>query len=139
MNDTNLVILAACVAAAMAFLVRAGAGPSLRTALRTTAVVALGWDLAYSANRPLSPSMLTWRVWAMLALSALAVGSAWWLHLRERSMERPPAARADKVNVWIAAAFAVLLILGDSPKRYGFALLLLAGAVILALNRPRYE
>jgi transporter family protein len=136
MIEINLVLLAAAVAAIMALLVREGKGPSLRAAIRTTLVLLLAWALAYKANSPVSWSLLSWRVWLMLALSAAAVGLAWGLHLFEPSNHESTAcARADKINVFIAAGFAVLLILGSAPQRYLFAAMLVCGTAVLAARR----
>ncbi len=136
MIEINLVLLAASVAAIMALLVRGGKSPSLRAAIRTTLVLLLAWAFAYKANSPISWSLFSWRVWLMLALSVVAVGLAWVLHFFEPSSQESTAcARADKINVFIAAGFAVLLILGSAPQRYMFAAMLVCGAAILAARR----
>jgi uncharacterized membrane protein len=137
MKETGIVMLAALVAAGMGLLVRAGVGPTLRAAIRTTVVFVLGWSLAYVAEPPASLAALSWRLWLMLALSVLAIGVAWWLHfLGPKPAEPGGAAPADKVNVFIAAAFALLLFLGPSGARLGVAaLMLVAGAAILAWGR----
>jgi transporter family protein len=136
MSEFNLVLFAASIAAGMALLVRGPASPSLRAAIRTTIVLLLAWSLAYRANSPISWPDLSWRLWLMLALSVFASVLAWTLYFRELSARAPaPVARADKINVFIAAAFAILLILGSSPQRYAFALSLISGATILALRR----
>ena len=136
MNDTIVVLFAASIAAAMALLVRDGASPSLRAAIRTSAVLLLGWSLAYRAHRPIPWLSLTWRVWLMFAISFLAVGLAWGLHFRDTRLAEPsPVALADRINVFIAVACAVLLILGSSPQRYVLAVLLVSGAVVLASKR----
>ena len=72
----------------------------------------------------------------MLALSTLAIGIAWGLSFRSpKAIDPVSGALADKINVVIAAAFALLLLFGPSPQRYGIsALLLVAGALILARN-----
>jgi len=137
MSDLGLILLAAWVATGMAILVRAGASPSLRAAIRTTFVLGLVWGFAYFRERSVSMSTLSWRVWLMLALSGFAIGLAWSLHFRGRKSAEPcSVALADKINVFIAAAFALLLFLGPSGQRYGVAaLMLIAGAAILAWNR----
>ena len=136
MGKVSLVLLAAWVAAVMALLVRSGVSASLRAAVRTTIVPALAWTLAYLGNHPVCWPELSWRVWLMLALSVAAVVLAWALHLMEARMAAPPpVARADSINVYIGAGIAVLLILGPSPQRYGFAVLLVAGTIILASRR----
>jgi uncharacterized membrane protein len=136
MSKVSLVLLAAWVAAVMALLVRSGVSASLRAAVRTTIVAALGWSLVYLGNRPVCWPVLSWRVWLMLALSVAAMVLAWALHLMESKMAAPaPVARADRINVYIATGIAVLLILGSGPQRYGFAVLLVSGTIILALRR----
>lgn len=137
MKEASIVMLAALVAAGMALLLRAGASPSLRAAIRTPVVLVLGWSLAYSGGRSVSLAALSWRVWLMLTLSVLAIGVAWGLHfLGPKPAEPGGAAPADRINVCFAAAFALLLFLGPSGERYGVAgLSLLGGALILAWNR----
>ena len=137
MKDTGIVMLAVVVAGSMALLLRAGASPSLRAAIRTTVVVVLGWSLAYSAERSVSLADLSWRIWLMLALSVLAIGVAWGLHfIQSKQAALAGAATADRINVLFAAAFAVLLFFGPSGGRFGIAgLSLVAGALILAWNR----
>lgn len=124
MSELGLVLLAAWLAVGMAFLVRAGASPSLRAAIRTTLVLGLAWGFAYFRERPAAMSALSWRVWLMVALSGFAVGLAWSLHFRGcKSAEICSGALADKINVFIAAAFALLLFLGPSGQHYGGAAL----------------
>jgi uncharacterized membrane protein len=136
MSGLSLFLLAAWVAAVMALLVRSGVGASLRAAVRTTIVSVLAWILAYVGNRPVYWPALSWRVWLMLALSVAAVVLAWALHMMESKLAAPaPMASADSINVYIAAAIAVLLILGPSPQRYVFAVLMVSGTIILALRR----
>jgi uncharacterized membrane protein len=136
MSGAALTVLAAGVAGAMAFLVRAGATASLRSALRTSAVVLLGWTLAYRAHGPMDWPSVDWRTWVMVGLSGLAAGLGWGLYFRDARLPEPsPAAVADKVNVFIAAGVALLMILGNAPQRYAFSVLLTAGAVILAGRR----
>jgi uncharacterized membrane protein len=137
MSEMGLVLLAAWVAAGMALLVRAGASPSLRAAIRTTLVLGLAWGFGYFRERPAAMSAFSWRVWLMLALSGFAVGLAWSLHLRGgKSAEASSIAPADRINVFIAAVLALLLLLGPSGERYGgAALMLIAGTAILAWNR----
>ncbi len=137
MSVLGLVLLAAWVAAGMALLIRAGASPSLRAAIRTTVVIGLAWGFAYFKKRPVSISDLSWRAWLMLALSGVAVGLAWSLHSRGRQSAEPcSVAPADKINVFIAAAFALLLFLGPAGARLGLTVLMLvAGAAILAWGR----
>ncbi|MBI2926698.1 MAG: EamA family transporter [Verrucomicrobia bacterium] len=137
MNQTDIVVLAVVVAASMALLVRAGVNPSLRAAIRTTVVLVLGWGLAYVAERPVAFPALSWRVWLMLALSVFAAGQAWWLHFRAPKLAEPASvAAADRINVFVAAAFALLLLLSPSARQYGVgALLVVTGAIVLALNR----
>ena len=137
MSKLSMVFLAAWAAAGMVLLVRAGASPSLRAAIRTTLVLGLAWGLAYFKERPVSMAALSWRVWAMLALSILAIGVAWWLHcFKPEPVESLGAARADRINVCIAAAIALLLLLGPLGGRYGVAaLMVVAGTAILAWNR----
>jgi transporter family protein len=136
MSELNLVLFAASIAAGMALLVRRGVSSSMRAAVRTTIVLLLAWALAYRANGPISWPDLSWRMWLMLALSVFAVALAWTLHFLELNAGSPaPVARADKINIFIAAAFALLLILGSSPQRYAFALSLISGATILAFRR----
>ncbi len=136
MNEMGIAIVAACVATGMALLVRTGVNPGLRAAIRTTVILAIAWSLAYQAERPLSLAAMSWRGWAMLALSTLAIGIAWGLNFRSpKAIDPVSGALADKINVVIAAAFALLLLFGPSPQRYGIsALLLVAGALILARN-----
>jgi uncharacterized membrane protein len=100
-------------------------------------VLGLAWGFAYFRERPAAMLALSWRVWLMVALSGFAVGLAWSLHFRGcKSAETCSGALADKINVFIAAAFALLLFLGPSGQRYGgAALMLIAGAAILAWNR----
>jgi len=137
MSELGLVLLAAWAAAGMALLVRVGASPNLRAAIRTTLVLGLAWGFACFREQHPGISSVSWRVWAMLAPSGLAVGLAWSLHFRERkSGESRSVALADKINVFVAAAFALLLFLGPSGQRYGAAgLMLIGGAAILASNR----
>jgi len=136
MSETSLVVLAATVAAAMAFLVRAGATPSLRTAIRTSVVLLLGWTLAYRTDGTISLAGITLRIWLMLGLSIVAFELSWGLFYLDTKRPHPsPVAVADRINVLVAAAFALLLSLGSAPQRYAFALLLISGAVVLALKR----
>jgi uncharacterized membrane protein len=137
MKVTELSILAAIVALAMALLIRSGVTPSLRAAIRTTAVVVLGWILGYSAAPPNSIANLPFRVWVMLALSVLAIGVAWWLHYREPQVaESAGPALADRINVFFAAAFALILFLGPAADHHRLdGLLLIVGAFILTRSR----
>jgi|SRR5579859_2237565 len=136
MNETALVVLAAAVAAGMASLIRAGASASLRAAIRTSVVLFLGWLLAYRAYGPLSWSSLGARIRLMLAFSAIAFGLAWGLYFRDTRLAKPSLmAAVDRINVFIAAGFAILLILGSAPQRYAFAVMLVSGAIVLASKR----
>ena len=136
MTETTLILLAASIAAAMAFLVRAGVSPSLRAAIRTSVVLGLGWLLAYRGQQGLAWSSLAVRIWLMMGLSLMTAGLAWGFYLRDCRLSEPsPVAVADRVNVFVAVAFAVLLILGSSPQRYALAVLLVTGAVVLAVKR----
>ena len=137
MKIAGIAILAGIVATAMALLVRAGVSPSLRAALRTTVVVMLGWFLGYLAGPPQSLTDLSLRVWLLLALSIVAIGTAWWLHFSQQpQLHSVVPALADRFNVVVACAFALVLFLGPAASRDSSGgLLLIAGAIILACSR----
>jgi uncharacterized membrane protein len=134
MNEMSIVIVAASIAAGMAFLVRADVSPSLRAAIRTTAVLVIVWSLA--ANKAnVSWNALPWRIWLMLALSVFAIAAAWRFHFRDSTAESGPA-MADRLNVPIAVAFAVLLLSDPSLRSQSWGMLLIvSGAIILALKQ----
>jgi len=62
MNELNLILFAAAIAAIMALLLKGGTSASLRVAIRTSLVFMLGWSLAYQTYRPISWGQLSWRI-----------------------------------------------------------------------------
>lgn len=62
---------------------QSGVNSSLRAAVRTTVLVIV-WSLAASNTSP-SLKEWPWRIWLMLALSAFAIGPAWWFHWQNRA------------------------------------------------------
>jgi len=108
-----------------------GVSASLRAAVRTTAVLVIVWSAAAS-NASFSLGALPWRIWLMLALSVFAILAALWFYIRGAPTESGPA-MADRLNIPIAIAFALLLLSDASLRSQGWAtLLIVSGAVILA-------
>ena len=121
----------------MGAMARAGLHPELRAAIRTTMVLAIGWGFACSFQKPSLPTELPRQIWLMFALSILALASAWTFAPHGiRSKETCSSSVTDKMNVLFALLFAVLVITSDSTPASSFgALLLIGGALLLAMNR----
>ncbi len=138
MNELLLLLIAICCAAGMGTLARSGVEANLRVAIRTTLILSLGWALAWGSRR--NEVVFSLRTWALLALSAVAISLSWALYLWFH--RRPPTAGPalmDRMNVVLAAAFAVVFFYGRSDAdAWLYGLLIVAGAFILA-RKPRRE
>ena len=133
MNDLIIVLVAALCAGLMFILAKSSASPNLRSAIRTTMVLGVGWGLAavYGSN---SLTLTMTRKCLLLGLSSAVVALAWILvfSLRGQPQSEGPALM-DRLNVFFAALFAIVLFYGRSDSDAWLkGLLLVAGAFILA-------
>lgn len=136
MTEPMLVLFSAAVAAFMVTLLRHGATPELRAAIRTTLVVILGWGFAYSHFGSKSWSDLSPTVIGMLLVSLTAVIFAWGFHFRA-SQDRRPLFRGitDRVNVVFAVLVVSLFLCRNfSAQSLVLAVCLVGGAVVLAFG-----
>ena len=135
MSEVTLFLVALGIAMMMAALASAGVHPNLMAAVRTTAVLVLSWSVA-SANRPPKPlEEFSGYVWTMLILTLVSITLAWCLYFQGRKKPKTSnATLADRINVWIAALFAILLVSGGFTS-VPIAFLIIIGALILASNR----
>jgi transporter family protein len=131
-----LAVVAALIAAFMALLIRGGVDPDLRSAVRTTAIVAAGWGFAWASYRPVSFNLLP-RTWILFGLSALAVGLSWLLYFRSLGCtEKSMPTAMDRLNVPFAVVFALTLIGGQlDQQKVVSSLGIILGALILAQRR----
>ncbi len=117
-------------------LARSGVEVNLRSAIRTTFILVLGWSVA---SRSISGANvgLTVRGWILLAFSILVVALSWilWLRSRRQAQTTGPALM-DRLNVAFAGVFGAVLFYdrGDSMA-WMCGLGLIAGAFILARGR----
>jgi len=137
MNEFLTLLIAAGCAAAMGILAKGGVERNLRSAIRTTLILAVGWGLAWVGRPANSPHTLSPRISALLCLSGLIVALGWilWLWSRQRPHTGGPALM-DKLNVAFAAVFGVVAFYprGDATA-WMTVLLVVAGAFILTCNR----
>ncbi len=136
MTEPMLVIFSAIVALLMVTLLKAGASPELRAAIRTTLVVALGWGLACKRYGLKSLSDLSPQVLGMLLVSVIAVVFAWLFHFRAiRSKPALPGAVTDRANVGFSILFATLYLCQNfSAQSVVFAAILVGAALVLAFG-----
>lgn len=138
MNETFIVLLAASIATFMVIIVRIGVSPNLRSAIRTTLVVFVGWGTAISRHGMMNWANLSWQVQGMLLISILAILLAWLCYFR--AIQTNPSTSVpeiDRVNVGLATLFAVLYLskYSDLPQSFLVACLLISSALVLALAR----
>lgn len=136
MSETMLIIFSAIVALFMVTLLKAGASPELRAAIRTTLVVALGWGLAYKRYGLKSLSELSSQVLGMLLVSVIAVVFAWLFHFRAvQSKPALPCGVTDRANVGFSILFVTLYLCQTfSAQSVMFAVILVGAALVLALG-----
>ena len=135
MSEMTLFVVALGLATMMAVLASAGVHPNLMAAVRTTAVLVLSWSVAAANRHPKFLWDFSVYVWALLILSLVSVILAWCLYFQGRKEPNTSnAALADRINVWIAALFAILLVSGGFTS-VPIAFLIIIGALILASNR----
>jgi uncharacterized membrane protein len=135
MSEASLFFVALGIAFMMAALSSAGVHPNLLAAVRTTAVIVLGWSMASAAKTTWTLDDLSVHVRLMLALSFVAVVVSWCLYFRGRRTLNPSVgSMVDRINVGFAAVFALLLVTGGIAS-VPTVLLIMGGAVILASNR----
>ncbi|ODU25287.1 MAG: hypothetical protein ABS95_00365 [Verrucomicrobia bacterium SCN 57-15] len=135
MNELVILLIAAGCAAAMAMLVRSGVEANLRSAVRTTLILGVAWGFAWASRHADTATTFSLRTWILLALSGIAVVLSWMLYLWFGRKQRHTAGPApmDRINVVLAAAFAVALFYGRAhAASWLYGLLILAGALILA-------
>src|SRR6266853_4233638 len=132
-------LLSALFAAATAILAKLGIADinsTLATAVRTSVVFFLAWGIAL-AEVPLSAiAGISRRTFVFLVLSGLATGLSWFCYFRAlQSGEASQVAPVDKLSVVFVIVFAAIF-LGEKITLATVAggLLIVAGAVILALN-----
>lgn len=134
MNETTLALVAAGCAGAMVLLVRAGVDRELRAAARTTMVLLIGWVFVWRTSPFDSWGALPRRTWLLLALSCLALATAWTVYFR-RARKRPPegALTIDQINIGFAVLFAVILFGAQQTSQSLVAALgIVCVAIILA-------
>jgi transporter family protein len=132
-------LLSALFAAATAILAKlgvAGINSNLATAVRTSVVFVLAWGIALSAVPLSSVREISRRTMFFLVLSGLATGLSWVCYFRALQIgEASRVAPVDKLSVVFVLVFAALF-LGErmNVTTVAGALLIAAGAVVLALN-----
>jgi transporter family protein len=132
-------LLSALFAAATAILAKlgvAGINSNLATAVRTSVVFVLAWGIAMWAVPLASVREISRRSLLFLVLSGLATGLSWVCYFRALQIgEASRVAPVDKLSVVFVLVFAALF-LGErmNATTVAGALLIAAGAVVLALN-----
>lgn len=135
MSEATLLFVAMGIALLMAAFATLNTHPNLLAAVRTTVVLVLAWSFACTLKPGWTFQDLSVHVRLMLALSLIAVATAWCLYFKGRhASETPVGSLVDRINVGFALLFAILLVSG------GFAsapavLLIIVGTLILASNR----
>jgi transporter family protein len=139
MNWIYWSLLSAFFAGATAILAKvgvAGVDSNLATAIRTSVVLLFSWSVAYATAQPASLRNLTQRTWIFLVLSGLATGLSWLCYFRALQLgEASRVAPVDKLSVAFVILFSAAF-LGErlTPMRGAGGLLIMAGAIILALE-----
>lgn len=139
MNWLYWSLLSALFAGATAILAKvgvAGIDSNLATAIRTTVVLIFSWLAASLTASPSAIRQLPARTWLFLVLSGLATGLSWLCYFRALQLgEASRVAPIDKLSVAFVILFAALF-LGErlTPARGAGGLLIMAGAIILALE-----
>jgi bacterial/archaeal transporter family protein len=132
MNETMVILSATGAASFMVTLARDGISPDLRTAVRTTLVVILGWAFAcFRYGLKKWPDLVQPVRW-ILALSALAVVFAWLLYFHARRKRTiSGAAMMDHVNVGFAVLFTVLFSSQQASTQSALIGFVLVGGVLV--------
>jgi transporter family protein len=115
-----------------------GVDSDLATLVRTAIVIIVLSAFVWYAGKWTNPFALPGKTWLFLALSALATGASWVCYFRAlQAGEASKVAPVDKLSVVLVAIFA-FAFLGErpAPREWAGILLVGAGIVVLALNRP---
>ena len=134
-------LLSAAFAALTAIFAKVGVqgvDSDLATLVRTAIVIIVLSAFVWCAGKWSNPFALSGKTWLFLALSALATGASWVCYFRAlQAGEASKVAPVDQLSVVLVAIFA-FAFLGERPAAREWAGILLVGAgiVVLALNRP---
>src|ERR1700732_3044671 len=138
MNWFGWALLSAFFAGLTAVLAKVGVqqiDSNLATAIRTVVILIFAWAVALvTKNQPFST--IGKRTWIFLILSGIATGLSWICYFRALQLgEASQVAPVDKLSVVFVIVFAAIF-LGEKITfaTVAGALLIAAGAVILALN-----
>jgi transporter family protein len=131
-------LLSALFAAATALLAKvgvAGIDSNLATAIRTTVILVFCWAIAIACSSHHALGSISRRSWLFLILSGIATGLSWLCYFR--ALQLGPAsgvAPIDKLSV-VLVIIGAAVFLGEhiSPARAAGALLIAAGAIVIAV------
>jgi uncharacterized membrane protein len=136
MSELVMVLVAAGCAVAMLLLAQAGADPNLRSAVRTSLILAVAWGFAWTSHSRNLPATLQPRTQVLVALSVVVLALAWMLWFRARRRPTSGPAPMDRLNVVFAGAFAAVLFAGRNDSlAWITGFLMVLGAFILSRGR----
>ena len=136
MNESLILLVALVSAVALGMLAQSGVEVNLRSAIRTTFILVLGWSVA-SGSTSGAHVELSARAWILLALSVFLIALAWilWLRSRRQAQTAGPALM-DRLNVAFAGVFgAVLFYDRTDSMAWLCGLVLVLGAFLLIRGR----
>ncbi|OJV22487.1 MAG: hypothetical protein BGO12_08110 [Verrucomicrobia bacterium 61-8] len=138
MNVLAIFLIALGCAGVMGLLAHSGIEPNLRSAIRTTLILALVWGTGWINPHAGPLKEMTWKVWILAILSGGAVTLSWILYLRNRrdpNRSNGPALM-DQINVGLAVIFVIVLLYGQTDSSLWLnGLLIVAGALLLGRAR----
>lgn len=112
-----------------------GVNSHMATAVRTVVVLVFTWGIALASTGIAPLHAFTRRTWLFLILSGLATGLSWLCYFRALQLgQASRVAPVDKLSVVFAIVLGALVLHERlTPQHFAGGMLIVAGAVILAL------
>lgn len=109
-----------------------GVNSNLATAVRTTVVLAMAWDMVFLTGTQGGIGQISRRSWLFLILSGLATGASWLCYYK--ALQLGPASKVvpiDKLSVVISLVLAALLLHEQVTPRSALGCGLIAAGTLL--------
>ena len=129
-----MILIATSCAGAKVLLVRAEANADIRSAVRTTLVLVVGWSAAVANHPPVSLAELSGLTWFLMILSLVTVVTDWTVIVRQsREPIKGSSFSINQLNIGFASLFALTLLIAQPTSRTALgAFVIVAAAVLLA-------
>ena len=130
-------ILSALFAALTSIFAKVGLqdiNSDLATAIRTTIILLLTWDIVFFGHKADGITNLTWQTWLFLILSGISTGLSWLFYFKAlQTGDVSRVAPIDKLSIVITILLAFLFLHERVTLRVLIGSLLISGGVLLML------